>query len=190
MSLTAEKCLQAWTNSLRQMNAKADYVFFGDSLTYYGDFASVFPEKVVCNLGLRGDTILGMIDRIEQVKILEPSKVYLMVGINDLTSYTPMQFEELYSTLIRKILLFLPKRELIIQNILPVNDKLFNISCNNDQIAKCNDVINNLAIRFDLQLIDLFSEYKQNGVLPHELSIDGIHLSANGYNQWYRLIQE
>jgi len=46
MSVTVEKCLQAWTNSLRQMNAKADIVFFGDSLTYYGNFASVFPNKV------------------------------------------------------------------------------------------------------------------------------------------------
>ena len=28
MSLTIEKCLQAWTNTLRQLNAKADIVFF------------------------------------------------------------------------------------------------------------------------------------------------------------------
>lgn len=39
MALTIEKCLQAWTNSLRQMNANSDIAFFGDSLTYYGDFA-------------------------------------------------------------------------------------------------------------------------------------------------------
>ena len=57
MSLTVEKCLQAWTNSLKQMNAKADIAFFGDSLTYYGDFALVILDKVVCNLGLRGNTI-------------------------------------------------------------------------------------------------------------------------------------
>lgn len=190
MSLTVEKCLQAWTNSLKQMNATADIVFFGDSLTYYGDFASVFPDKVVCNLGLRGDTIQGMIDRVEQVKILEPSKVYMMVGINDLTSYSPTRFEELYSALIQRILLLLPKVELVIQNILPVNDKVFHISCNNEQITECNKIINRLVIRYNLQFIDLFSVYAKNGKLPHELSIDGIHLSANGYNHWYRLLQE
>ena len=64
MGLTVEKCLQAWTNSLKQMNAKADIVFFGDSLIYYGDFTSVFPDKVVCNLGLRGDSLQGMIDKV------------------------------------------------------------------------------------------------------------------------------
>ena len=72
MSLSVEKCLQAWTNSLRQLNEKANIVFFGVSLMYYGDFASVFPGRVVCNLGLRGDTILGMINRVEQVKLLMP----------------------------------------------------------------------------------------------------------------------
>jgi len=34
MSEAVEKCLQAWTNSLKQMNTKADIVFFGDSLIY------------------------------------------------------------------------------------------------------------------------------------------------------------
>ena len=77
MSLTVEKCLQAWTNSLKQMNSKADIVFFGDSLTYYGDFSSVYPDKVVCNLGLRGDTIRGMISRIEQVRVLLQRKYFL-----------------------------------------------------------------------------------------------------------------
>lgn len=34
MSFTIEKCIQAWTYSLRQMNVKADVVFFDDSLTF------------------------------------------------------------------------------------------------------------------------------------------------------------
>lgn len=74
MGLTVEKCLQAWTNSLKQMNARADIVFLGHSIIYYGDFASVFPDKVVRNFGLRGDTIQGLIDRVELVKILAPKR--------------------------------------------------------------------------------------------------------------------
>lgn len=72
MGLTVEKCLHAWTNSLKQLNAKDDIVFLGDSQSYNGVFASVFPEKVVCNLGRCGDTILGVIGRAEQMKIMEP----------------------------------------------------------------------------------------------------------------------
>lgn len=41
MSFTIEKCIQAWTYSLRQMNVKADVVFFDDSLTFK---ESVLPK--------------------------------------------------------------------------------------------------------------------------------------------------
>ncbi len=96
MSLSVERCLQAWTNSLKQMNVKVDIVFFGDSLTYYGDFASVFHDKVVCNLGLRGDTIQGMIDRAEQVKILKPKVTFIIAGINDVGNKPADEIELLF----------------------------------------------------------------------------------------------
>jgi len=185
MSLTVEKCLQAWENSFRQMNAKADIVFFGDSLTYYGDFSSVFPDKVVCNLGLRGDTIQGMIERVELVNLLEPKVVYLMAGINDVATCTSRQFEESYDLMICKILEFIEKDGLVIQSILPVNDVDYNISCNNEQIKDCNRIIVKLANRYHLQYIDLYPIYLIDGVLPKDYTIDGIHPRKSEYSKWY-----
>lgn len=156
MSVTVEKCLQAWTNSLRQMNARADIVFFGDSLTYYGDFASVFPDKVVCNLGLCGDTIQGMIDRVEQVKMLEPKQVFLMAGINDVAKCSLEYFKEHYNQLVSALLEQIPDVELIIQSLLPVNNRDFSISCNNEQIFKCNESVVNIASKYNCHFIDLF----------------------------------
>lgn len=141
MSLTVEKCLQAWTNSLRQMKTKADIVFFGDSLIYYGNFSSVFPNKVVCNLGLRGDTIHGAIARVEQVSLLDPKVVYLMVGINDVAKNTDEKFRIEYEELVQQMKTSLPTSKLFVYSILPVNDLLFSISCNNGQISNCNNHI-------------------------------------------------
>lgn len=121
MSLTIEKCLQAWVNSLRQMKAKADIVFFGDSLTYYGHFASVFPNKVVRNLGFRGDTVRGMIERVEQVQMLEPKQVFLMAGINDIGKCSLDIFGKQYEKLIDTILVKVPYAELAVHIILSVN---------------------------------------------------------------------
>ena len=185
MSLTVEKCLQAWTNSLRQMNAKADIVFFGDSLTYYGDFSSVFPDKVVCNLGLRGDTIQGMIDRVDQVSFLKPKVIYLMAGINDVDSCSAVLFKELYDSLIYSIQKKVPNTKLVIQNILPVDNVNFSISCNNYQIEKYNQIIEGLTYHYKLYMIDLFSLYIKNGHLKEEMSIDGIHLKPDAYQLWY-----
>lgn len=184
MSLTVEKCLQAWTNSLRQMNAKADIVFFGDSLTYYGDFSSVFPDKIVCNLGLRGDTILGMMKRVEQVKLLNPKKVFLMAGINDIAFCEPGKFSELYEALILKLKEEIPKTELFIHSLLPVNDIDYKISCQKEQITDANKTIRRLADIYYLQYIDIYSAYQKKGLLPREETIDGIHLLPSSYNKW------
>lgn len=190
MSVTIEKCLQAWTNSLRQMNVKADIVFFGDSLTYYGDFASVFPDKVVCNLGLRGDTIQGMIDRVEQVKLLEPKQVFLMAGINDVASCDLDCFEKRYENLILRLIgLSIPKG-LVLQSILPVDDKNFVISCNNEQIVCCNSIIKALTSKYKLQYLDLFSEYEINKTMPSKFSIDGLHLKDVAYNIWFKVLKQ
>ena len=188
MSVTVEKCLQAWTNSLRQMNVKADIVFFGDSLIYYGDFASVFPDKVVCNLGLRGDTIQGMIDRVEQVKMLEPKQVFLMAGINDVADCSIKSFGKQYDALVLKLKALMPNATIAIQNMLPVNDRDFSISCSNEQIVKCNDLIGDIASKHNLRYFDLFSKYEDKGALSKNVTTDGIHLNSLGYDKWYDLL--
>lgn len=188
MSLTVEKCLQGWTNSLRQMNAKAEIVFFGDSLIYHGDFASALPDMVVCNLGLRGDTLRGMTYRVEQVKLLNPKTVYLMAGINDIASNSATEFCEQYESLIMLLRDQIPAMKLIVFNMLPVNDVDFSISCNNAQIVRGNQIIASLCVKHGLRCVDLFSVYEQSGKLPKEMTRDGIHLFPKEYSRWYEVI--
>ena len=190
MSVTVEKCLQAWTNSLRQLNAKADIVFFGDSLTYHGDFASVFPDKVVCNLGLRGDTIQGMIDRVDQVKMLEPKQVFLMAGINDVANCNVKSFEKQYEELVLRLKKQLPEAIIVIQGMLPVNDKDFPINCNNEQIENCNKAIAKIADVFSLKYIDLFTEYFKDGILPIKETTDGLHIKGESYSKWFQKLNK
>lgn len=188
MSLTVEKCLQAWTNSLKQLNAKADIVFFGDSLIYYGDFASVFPNKVVCNLGLRGDTLQGMIERIEQVRIVRPSIVYLMAGVNNVSSCSVDEFKSLYEVLLRHLQMELPDVDIVVQSLLPVNDVDFSISCNNMQIRSCNEAISKIADFYKLKYVDLFSLYVEDGKMPRGLTLDGLHLKKDAYKKWIEVL--
>lgn len=190
MSVTVEKCLQAWTNSLRQLNAKADIVFFGDSLTYYGDFASVFPDKVVCNLGLRGDTIQGMIDRVEQVQMLEPKQVFLMAGINDVSNVMADEFEVLYDRLLDVLTQNVPNAKLVVQSILPVNNKNFSISCDNAQINACNNKIQKITNKRNLVCLNVYKLYEEDGLLPLKLTRDGLHLTTEAYERWYKLLIE
>ncbi len=189
MSLTVEKCLQAWTNSLRQMNVKADIVFFGDSLIYYGDFSSVFPRNVVCNLGLRGDTIQGMIDRLDQVRMLKPTQVYLMAGINDVAYINGGSFGEKYDCLVGLLLEIVNREYLFIHSLPPVNDVQFCVSCTNNQIISCNKEIKGIAQKHNIHIIDIFSIYVKDGLMPEDLSVDGIHLKSHAYEMWYKELE-
>lgn len=190
MSLTVEKCIEGWTNSLKQLNIKADVVFYGDSLTYYGDFAKVFPDKIVCNLGLRGDTVQGLIGRIEQVKLVHPSIVFLMAGINDIARSTKEGFKVQYEDLLRCLQTELPDVCIVVQSLLPVNNKDFSISCNNEQVQDCNAIIEELAKGKNLVFLDLYALYQQSSLLPYDTTRDGIHLKEGQYEPWYRLIKE
>lgn len=189
MSLTVQKCLEAWTYFIKQSKVKADIVFFGDSLTFNGDFASVFPQKKVFNLGLRGDTLEGLKDRINQVELLKPDLIFLMAGINDVSSSNPKEFAEKYESLIQLILGFIDRKRLYVQSMLPVDDVRFPISCSNEQIRICNKETERLARKYKIHFVDLFSVYQRNGILPIAMSIDGIHLYKDAYNQWYSLLR-
>lgn len=190
MGLTVEKCLQAWTNSLRQMKAKADIVFFGDSLTYYGDFSSVFPDKVVCNLGLRGDTIQGMIDRVEQVKMLEPDTVYVMAGINDVGIVSHVHFNTLYESLVQNICELIPYSKIIIQSLLPVDDTGYTIRCKNEDINEANIAIRRIADEYKCTYYDLFALYNKRDNQFSLFTTDGIHLKSEGYSAWYGVLKD
>ena len=189
MGLTIDKCIEGWTNSLKQLRVKADIVFFGDSLTFYGDLASVFPANVVCNLGLRGDTIQGMINRIEQVRLLHPDKVYIMGGINDVANSNIEDFRRQYKLLLELLMDRLPDALIIIQGLLPVNDLDYKVNCNNMQVSRCNEVIRLLCSEYSIEYIDLYNKYVENGLLPQTMTDDGIHLYPHAYKTWYELLK-
>lgn len=190
MGLTVEKCIEGWSNSLKQLRVKADIVFLGDSLTFYGDFASIFPDKKVCNLGLRGDTIQGMADRVVQVKSLDPKKVFLMAGINDVETYDQDEFEAKYDGLIQQLTSQVPEATLVIQSILPVNSVDYCIRCQNEQIISFNKIIERLSFKKTIDYLDLFSTYLKDGKLPTEMTIDGIHLKKESYTPWYEHLKK
>ena len=185
MGLTIDKCIEGWTNSLKQLKVKADIVFFGDSLTYYGDFSSVFPDKVVCNLGLRGDTLEGLINRIEQVRVVQPEKIFLMAGINDAATCQVDEFQERYEDLLTTLKEQLPLAEIIVQSLFPVNDEDYSISCTNAQIEECNEKIEKLCSIHKLEYLDLYGLYSEKGRLAKDMTDDGIHLRRSAYIRWY-----
>lgn len=188
MESSAER---SWENCLRQMNTHFDVVFYGNSITRNGNFASYFPKVSVCNLGHGGDDLGGMKRRIGMATCLSPKVVFLMAGINDQADKTPLDiFEQKYRDLITTFRDSLPDTELYIQSILPVNSKVYESFGTNEHIDSCNQIIKKIAEDASLEYIDLYSLYIKDGELPlsDTKDLDGLHLAPEKYDIWINRI--
>ena len=117
----AEECLKGWTNSLCSLRDTVEIVFYGNSITCGGAFEKSFPDKHLCNLGYPSDDLKGMRVRISQVMALHPTKVFVMGGINGLANIELINFENEYDSLVKSMKDSLPKSNIYLQSILPVN---------------------------------------------------------------------
>lgn len=168
-------------------------VFVGDSLTEMGSWSEFFPESIINNRGIGGDTTTGLLNRLETITRNNPSQIFLMIGINDicLEKKSSKQIIANY----RKILDYLSSyRELkvYVQSILPVNKLgVRRFKQVNHQITEINQELEKLAKEFEYEYINLYSYFSDaNAELDRQYTQDGIHLTGKGYLLWIEVIDK
>lgn len=168
-------------------------VFLGDSITYGGDWAGLFPDSPVENRGIGGDSTAGLLRRLEQVLALQPSRIFLMIGTNDLCYNRPIpKIMENYRRILSRFHDELPGTQVYVQSVLPFNDTLFPARGlrTNEQIKKLNSQIKSLAAEFGYPYVDLTPKFTgRDGRLPAEYTSDGLHLSDKAYLVWREQIK-
>lgn len=183
-----QDCVNSWNNCIEKLDMEADVVFFGDSETAGGDFQNAFPDVKSINLGYIGEDVKGMLRRVDAIKAVKPKKVFLMAGINGLQQQTMEAFEYWYTALVDAIRREVPDVELYIESILPVTN--YSDYCDNEKIQEANVVLQRLAAARNIQYIDVYSAFAQDGALSDAMSYDGLHLYDEAYALWYESIKE
>jgi lysophospholipase L1-like esterase len=166
-------------------------VFLGNSITEGFDLEKYFPESKPINRGISGDHIDGVLERFDySVSQLKPSKLFVMIGINDIGTGDPdSMIVSNYQKLLRKILKTLPDTKIYIQSILPTTAVWGN--CPVDKIQRINGLIKEHSTRFGFNWIDLYSKYTTNeGYLKQDYTIDGLHLNSKGYVYWAVILKK
>ncbi len=179
-----------WRNSLEQLNYDADIAFFGDSITAGGKWQRWFPNHKVINLGVQGNSLEDMDERIDMLYSVKPEKVFIMGGINGITRVTIAPYVARYEKIINEIQENLPGSEIFIQSVLPISSekgKQYNID--NDAIRSFNLELERLAEDRGCTYIDLYSQYEKNGVMNPDLTRDGVHLKDDAYELWIETIR-
>jgi len=166
-------------------------VFFGDSITEGFDLKIHFPTSLPINRGISGDHIDGLLERLEHSVIrLKPSKLFILIGINDIGAGDPDSFIlENYSLLLEKLATALPKSQIYIHSILPTT-KLW-INCPQEKIVRLNMDIYNNCLKFNFTWIELYSEFvNEDGFLNGKYTDDGLHLNGAGYDLWAKILRK
>jgi lysophospholipase L1-like esterase len=168
-------------------------VFFGDSITQWGDWSELFGFGKILNRGIAGDNTYGLLARTDEIIRHDPKKIFILIGTNDLNKKSTIaSIVRTYSGIIDALKKQLPGTKIYVQSVLPVNEQLINrqyYSGTNEQITGLNIALKRMAVSMQVTYVDLYNSLLDD---RHQLNIaytyDGLHLSGKGYLAWARLL--
>ncbi len=176
-------------------DTRNEIVFLGNSITDGAEWAELFQNKRCINRGISGDVTAGILLRLDAITKLQPASIFIMIGINDLSRN--MTVDEIivnYRAILDQIRREAPRTKVYVESVLPVNPATglaLNHTNKTDLIIELNNRLRKLASEFGHTYIDLFSVMAdQNNHLPRKYSIDGVHLTYEGYRVWTEAIKE
>lgn len=167
-----------------------DVVFLGNSITDGGEFTELFDDKTIKNRGISSDVISGVRERLHQITDHSPSKIFLLIGINDVShNLTVDQLASQYEELVKEIREQSPQTRLYIQSVMPINNdfnRYKNLKGKEKVVTGLNSRLEGIAERNGAVYIDLWPALADpaTGKLRKEFTNDGLHLLGIGYDHW------
>jgi lysophospholipase L1-like esterase len=159
---------------------RADTVMLGDSITALAPWNGIFVGKSIANRGIPGDTIQGVRARLGTIIQMNPRKVFIMAGINNLIAgFSAEQVLAIYVDAVRVLRsagpqVFVQSTLLTAANFTPaVNPAVRELNeglrrfCSDERVCT---------------FVDLNAHLAPDGYLP--VTFDGLHLTPAGYARW------
>jgi lysophospholipase L1-like esterase len=189
---------------INQYAKKGQILFVGSSLMEFFPInelqQTLKKQYIIYNRGIGGYVTSELLNSMEEcIFELEPSKIFINIGTNDIgaisENYTKEKFLENYDDILNQISKRLPKCKVYVMAYYPCNPKadfdgigkdmkemLFK-SRNNVSILEANKDVEILAKRHGFEFINVNEGLMdEEGNLKKEFSTDGIHMFANGYS--------
>lgn len=179
----------------REKVANGKILFLGNSITQGADWKKLLNDSTVINRGIGGDITFGVLNRLDEITRLQPSKVFLLIGINDLSKGIPedVVLENIFM-IVSKVKRQSPSTKIFVQSILPVNPGFKNFPSGYDlreSVSVINAQLGKIGTRFGYTFVDLYKNFlDKEGLLDASLSTDGLHLNGAGYQRWVKVLKE
>jgi lysophospholipase L1-like esterase len=176
-------------------SSNKDLVFLGNSITANTDWQELLQSDEVKNRGISGDITYGILERLKDITDTKPSKIFLLIGINDISRNIPdEQILKNYAKIVSRIRSESPGTKIYLHTLMPVNytfEKFKNHYGKDEHILFVNEGIRKMADQKMVYVIDLYPHFlDENNRMKVELTHDGLHLTAAGYQVWAKLLRE
>lgn len=189
---------QLWEKyaALNKLASQPNIVFAGDSITEFFPVHEMLQSELkLYNRGIHGINSLQLLDHIDsQILDLKPSKVFLLIGVNDLKNRQPEEVCETVHEIIDKIQQKLPETQIFLLSVFPMNESPEFVRTpslrSNKSISILNKFLSHLAsdkVKW-LDVHDLLCD--ESGQLCRDLTVDGLHLTIDGYTIISKIIQQ
>jgi lysophospholipase L1-like esterase len=176
-------------------NDKNDIVFLGNSITAGTDWMELLNNSRVRNRGISGDITFGILERLDEVTEGKPSKVFILIGINDISRNIPDSvILANYRKMITRIKKASPGTKIYFNTILPVNNEFTptkNQFNKDEHVLFVNKELARICKEEKITLIDSYSHFLNAGKkLENKFTYDGLHLNPAGYKHWAILLKK
>ena len=169
-----------------------EIIFLGNSITDGAEWFELFGGNPnVKNRGIGGDDTDGVLERLSEVTSSQPSKIFIMIGTNDLAYGKSVEHVvENHKKIIARIKEESPNTKIYMESVLPVDDAI-HWTRPNTSMLEINKALKAHCEELGIQYIDLVPVFSdENGKLNKKYSIDGLHLNGAGYLKWVEQIKQ
>lgn len=170
-------------------------VFLGNSLTQYFELAEMLNNPLVRNRGIHGDMSEGLLQRLSPIIASQPKKIFIEIGINDLEQkISKEKFLSNYQRLIDTLQANCTNTKIYVQSLLPVADSSQRLAsyCSpemNRLVVEVNNELQQLASKKGCTYLNVHQHLLKGTELNPLYSVDGVHLSGEGYLQWAKILR-
>jgi lysophospholipase L1-like esterase len=169
-------------------------VFLGNSITAGCDWAKLLNEPKAKNRGISGDLTFGVLERMDEVIAGHPKKIFILIGINDISRNVPDSIiTRNHKLMIARIRKGSPDTQIYFYTLLPVNasfQKFMNHYGKDEHILAVNEAIRKLKAK-KVTIIDLYPHFLDSeNHLKAEYCKDGLHPNDAGYQIFAEILKK
>ena len=188
------------------MDYFSDALFIGDSRTqglelYSGVKGATFYDYTGLTVFGVNNPGLVTVDG-EDCSIMEAlekgpqfGKIYISFGMNELGYYNEENYLSTFGVFLEEVKVLQPNAVIYLQNLAPVDEdrcaEYGQPSCvNNTRVAVFNQMFARLAREHQVALLDIYSALAEDGGLPEDATIDGVHFKRPLYETWLAYLMD